>query len=165
MRFHIVLAVFLVALKINTKTKNTKKEQAFENLRIDISASPSALALTFQILFLLYDCFLFFFKCKICFFLYLIIRNRYILLQLLITLLFPIHLSRGFYWCSRKKAISGHSLFQKNSCSENFWNFPSKTSMVKSLLNTIGGLCGSFPNSCLGQLFWREPFTAYFYKK
>ena len=34
--------------------------------------------------------------------------------------------------------------------------------MVESLLSTLGGLPGSFPKSCLEQLFCREPFNAWF---
>ena len=122
-----------IALKIK---KNTKKEQPFENLDIIIDIS------ILDILFLPYEC-----VCFFCFFFWkngtfmflnvcLIIRHQHILLQIPFTLRFPIHLSRGFHWCSRKKAVriserTRPFVIRKNSFFENFWNFPCKTSMRK----------------------------------
>ena len=100
----------------------------------------------------------------------LIIQHHYTLLQIPITLWFPIHPSRVFHWCSRMNAvrISGNIrplLFRKNSCSKSFWKFAGKTSMAESFVSTRTGLRATFPESCLEQLFFREPFRGRFYKK
>ena len=121
-----------IALKIK---KNTKKEQPLENLDIIIDISiPDILFLPFKCVFF----FFFFWKNGTFMFLNvcLIIRHQHILLQIPFTLRFPIHLSRGFHWCSRKKAVRISELtrpfvIRKNSFFENFWNFPCKTSMRK----------------------------------
>ena len=89
--------------------------------------------------FALQVCFFFFFWKKGTFMFLnecLIIRHQHILLQIPFTLRFPIHLSRGFHWCSRKKAVriserTRPFVIRKNSLFENFWNFPCKTSMRK----------------------------------
>ena len=51
------------------------------------------------------------------------------------------------------------------NCSESFWKFAGKTSIVESFLSTLTGLRGTSPESCLEQLLFREPFSGRFYKK
>ena len=119
--------IVLIEIKIK---RNTKKERPFKNLMICISASPSGLASalvsTFQIFCFCLKSISLFEKIEgVCSSLPLIIRYHYTLLQIPITLRFPIHPSRVFQWCSAMKAvwISGRIrplLFQKKQLLRKF---------------------------------------------
>ena len=132
-------------------------ERPFENLGISISASvlslKSVLASAFHVSFLVLS--------------YCISTT---LLQILISLRFSIHISKGVHWCSRKsKGIwifgSIRSLvYWKDNSSKNFCILSTKTSRVESFLSTLAHVPGIFSKSFLEQLFRREPASACFYK-
>ena len=71
------------------------------------------------------------------------------LLQILISLRFPIHPSKGVHWCSRKR------LFELSEASVH---------IVQFFSYALAGLPGIFPKSFLEQLFCREPVSACFCK-
>ena len=79
------------------------------------------------------------------------------LLQILISLRFLIHLSKGVH--STRQLV-----FWKNKCSENFCNFTSKTSSVESFFKYTRRSPYNFLRSYLQQLFFREPVSACFSK-
>ena len=92
------------------------------------------------------------------------------LLQILISIGFPIHLSKTVHWRSRKKQfefskVSIHCCYKNNNCSGNFCKLPVQTSRVEPFLSTLTGLPGTFPKFYLGQLFCRETFSACFFVK
>ena len=96
--------------------------------------------------------------------------HQYTLLQILISLRFPIHPYKGVYWCSRKRLFefsetSVHWCFQKITAPKNSAYFPSKKSTAESFLITLVGLPGTFPKSSLEQLFCRETVSVCFCKK
>ena len=97
-----------------------------------------------------------------------------ILLQILISLWFPFHPSKGVYWCSRKRLVgwtfgSTHPLvFWKNNYYKNFSIFcilSSETPRVEFFLSTFADFTETFPKRSLEQLFWREPVSVCFCKK
>ena len=79
--------------------------------------------------------------------------------QILISLYFSIHPSKGAHLCSGKSLFELSEAFihfigvLKNNCSEKFCILPSKTSMVEYFLSTLKGLPETFPKSSLEQLF------------
>ena len=97
-----------------------------------------------------------------------------ILLQILISLRFPFHPSKGVYWCFRKRLVgwtfgSTHPLvFWKNNYYKNFSIFcilSSETSRVEFFLSRFADFTETFPKRSLEQLFWREPVSVCFCKK
>ena len=143
------------------------------NLRIGISASASTLHRHCKkIWFCLQN--LFFENRIFMFFPVLSFGISTILLQILISLRFPFHSSKGVYWCSRKRLVgwtfgSTHPLvFWKNNYYKNFSIFcilSSETSMVEFFLSTFADFTETFPKRSLEQLFWREPVSVCFCKK
>ena len=94
------------------------------------------------------------------------------LLQILISLRFPIHPYKGVHCCYRK----GYLRFRRHrrlyfekitapNISAYFAYFPREASRVEFFLHTLAGLPGNFRKSSLEQLFCREPVNACFSKK
>ena len=143
--------------------------RSFGNLGIVISATASSLESTLasplqKIYFCLQN---FFLKNRIfMFFLVFSYGISTTLLQIIISLWFPIHPSKDLHWCSRKSLIelsetSVHWCFEKETVGILCILF-SKTSRVEIYLRTLAGLLEIFPKSSLEQLFCREPVKAYF---
>ena len=91
------------------------------------------------------------------------------LLQILISLQFPIHSSKCVHWCSRKRPFefseaSAHWCFEKLTAPKIPAYFLAKHPRW-SLFKYTCRSSWNFPKSCLEQLFCREPFSAFFCKK
>ena len=86
--------------KLRCYEEKNWEERLFMNLRIGISVSASALASALPSALQKKN----FFK-KNGTLLCLVVRYQHTLLQIFISLRFPIHPSRGVYWCSRKKTF------------------------------------------------------------
>ena len=82
----------------------------------------------------------------------------------------PFFLNDSYFWHIMTFALTKLFFFRsirpfvygKYSSSKSFWKLPSKTSIVEFFLDTLAGLSGSFPKSCLEQIFCREPAGAAF---
>ena len=87
------------------------------------------------------------------------------LLQITISIRFPIHPSEGVHWCSRKKLFelleaSVHWCFEKIIAPKISAYFLAKHPGWCSFLSTLAGFLGIFPKSSLEQLFCRELLAA-----
>ena len=87
------------------------------------------------------------------------------LLQILISLRFPIHVSKSIDWSSKKRQFGSICplVFWKNNCSENFCVLcilSRETSRLEFFLSRLAVFPGVFPKSSSEQLFCRETFSA-----
>ena len=90
---------------------------------------------------------------------------RTTLLQILISLRFPIHVSKSIDWSSKKRQFGSICplVFWKNNCSENLCILcilSRETSRLEFFLSRLAGFPGVFPKSSSEQLFCRETFSA-----
>ena len=107
-------------------------------------------------------------KCNLC--LSVLKQQSITLLQILISLWFPIHSSQDIHLCSRKKLFefseaSIHWCLEKITSPKISAYFPAEHLWWHPFLSTLVGLPGTFPKCSLEQLSCKEPVSACFCKK